>query len=292
MDQRQLLLFITLCDEMHFGRAAERLGIAQSALSRQIARIEDVLGGRLLERGRRSAIALTPAGRTFLAEAKEALRHIERAERIGRLAMQGRAGQVRIGYVFSAVATGILPRALELIRAQLAHMSVEIVPMETASQIEALVEARIDVGFVRPRSGLPDGVRAQVVHGEPLVLAMRADHPLAQQPVVTPAQLGGQRFIVPRVTESPGVTTAVTDLARHAGIPLPDMIDTSDFPGAASLAAAGYGLVLGPRSLGNLRIEGLVYRNIADYPGSVELAVAWRGPPSRLVEVILKDAIA
>ncbi|MFD1787564.1 LysR family transcriptional regulator [Sphingomonas floccifaciens] len=112
IELKAMRLFVALADELHFGRTANRLGIAQSALSTQVLRIEDRLGALLFDRGRRSAVSLTQVGRIFLVEARAAIAQVERAERIGRMAGRGEAGPARIGYVLSAALSGALPNAL------------------------------------------------------------------------------------------------------------------------------------------------------------------------------------
>ncbi|MGG6374853.1 LysR family transcriptional regulator, partial [Stenotrophomonas muris] len=107
MERRHLEYFVTLAEELHFGRAALRLGIATPTLSVQIQDIERRLGTRLFERGRREA-ALTSAGEVFLAEARDVLRRFEQAETVGRRAGRGEIGKIEIGYVGSALHAGAL----------------------------------------------------------------------------------------------------------------------------------------------------------------------------------------
>src|SRR5258708_11469170 len=109
IDCRQLNLFVALAEDLHFARTADRLDIAQSVLSLQIKRLETDLGVRLLNRNKRAAITLTNAGDVFLLEAKAALRQLERADRIGRLAARGEAGHVALGYIRSAASAPGLP---------------------------------------------------------------------------------------------------------------------------------------------------------------------------------------
>ena len=98
LDTRQLRYFVAVADDLHFTKAADRLHVAQSALSTQVKQLEAQLGARLLTRGKRSAIALTDAGVLFLIEARRALEQLERAEAVGRRAGRGELGHVAIGY--------------------------------------------------------------------------------------------------------------------------------------------------------------------------------------------------
>ena len=288
LDIRHLRCFTLLAEELHFGRTANRLGMAQSGLSAHIARLEDVIGGRLIERGRKTAVRLTPLGRTFLAEAEAALAQLDRAERIGRSAAQGEAGPMRLSYVFSAALSGTLARALRILGDALPLLEVTAFPLETPEQITALQEARVDAGLLRPQSRYPQGISAAIVHREKLLLALTDRHPLARLDVVPVAALAREAFIVPQMTRSMGLPMLVEDLARAGGFPAPVNLDASDFVTAASMAAAGQGVVLAPRSLSNLRIDGIAYRPVEGYSGAVELALAWRGEESPAIQAILR----
>jgi DNA-binding transcriptional LysR family regulator len=108
MELRHLRYFVAVAEELHFGRAAERLRIAQSALSTQIQALERHLGVRLLQRSKRSMVAVTDAGTLVLEEARQTLRQAERTELVGRRAGRGELGRVEIGYVVSTALAGVL----------------------------------------------------------------------------------------------------------------------------------------------------------------------------------------
>src|SRR6202011_291880 len=114
LDTRQLRYFVAVADDLHFTKAADRLHVAQSALSTQVKQLEAQLGARWLPRGKRSAIALTDAGVLFLIEARRALEQLERAEAVGRRAGRGELGHVAIGYSPSAAVSGVLSAAIRL----------------------------------------------------------------------------------------------------------------------------------------------------------------------------------
>ena len=287
LDSRLLRSFVVLAAEMHFGRAAFQLGVAQSALSGQIARLEDVIGGRLLDRGKRAAVRLTPLGRTFLFEAERTVAQLDRAERVGRRAAQGAAGPARLSYVFSAAMNGALARALRSVHWQMPLTHLSAVQMETPEQIRAIADAQVDAGFLRPQDRYPDGVYARVVHHEALLIAMSVGHPLAQRPAIQASDLAAETFIVPQIARSMGLPRLVGELARTGGYTLAGLRDSGDFITAVCMAAAGCGVVLAPRSLARLEIDGVTYRPVSDFAGEVELALAWRGAASPLVETLL-----
>jgi DNA-binding transcriptional LysR family regulator len=275
LDTRQLHAFAAVAETLHFGRAADRLDIAQSALSRQIRDLEERLGTRLLNRGRRAAVSLTDAGRTLLEEARVALEALERAERAARRAGRGEVGRIEIGYVASAALTGVLPAALGRFRTTHPEVVLEASLQETPSQLTALADGRLDVGFVRPRALYPSGIDARILHEEALLLAVHARHPLARRPV-TLARLADERFVLPQFDESAGFAEHLAALARGGGFEPRAPIKVRDFITAIAFAAAGYGVVPVPRSLATLALPDVVYRPIEGYAGIAQLAVAWR----------------
>lgn len=287
IESRLLHCFVELASDLHFGRTASRLGIVQSALSGHIARLEDIIGGRLLDRGKRAAVRLTPLGTTFLAEARDAVAQLERTERIGRRAAQGAAGPALLSYVFSAALSGVLTTALRAAAQTLPLVELNAVAMETPEQLRRIADARIDAGLLRPQDAYPPGIMAQVVHREPLLVAMADNHALASKPRVDAVDVARERFIVPQVAQSIELRRVVRDLAVAGGVRAPNTLNTGDFITAACMAAAGSGIVLGPESLMHLSIAGVTYREVSDFNGEVELALAWRGKATPLVNAIL-----
>ncbi|BDD91952.1 LysR family transcriptional regulator [Pandoraea sp. NE5] len=276
IDSRQLKLFVALAEDLHFARAADRLDIAQSVLSQQIKRLETDLGVRLLNRNKRAAITLTNAGDVFLVEAKAALRQLERAERIGRLAARGEAGRVALGYIGSAVTTGLLPDTLKAFRLASPDVRMHVVVMETPMQLERLSDGSIDVGFIRPRANYPDGVTAHVVQRERLLIALPADSPLARMKAVKAAQLRGVSFIAPQFNEAAGFAEGLARLGRVGGFDAQPEYRVNDFVTAVSMASAGYGVALVPQSIGGFTQPGVVFKPLSDFEEQVELAVAYR----------------
>ncbi|EZP71083.1 Transcriptional regulator, LysR family [Sphingomonas paucimobilis] len=287
IDSRQLRCLIAVAEEAHFGRAALRLGLAQSALSGQIRRLEDNLGACLFERGRRAAVRLTPFGAIFLEEACATLDRMDRAERVGRAAARGEAGPARLHYVFSAALCGILTEALKGVAGRLPLLHVNCVPMETPEQLAALSDARADAGFLRPQDDYPPGVSARIVHSERMIIAMSAAHRLARQERLRCADLAGETFIIPQAARSMGLPRFVQSLAQAGRFATPPFIDCSDFLTAACIAASGGGVVLAPRSLTNMNIGGLCFRPLDDFEAGVDLALAWREPRPPIAAVIL-----
>jgi DNA-binding transcriptional LysR family regulator len=202
LDTRQLRYFVAVAEDLHFTKAADRLHVAQSALSTQVKQLETQLGARLLARGKRSAVALTEAGVLFLVEARRALEQVERAEAAGRRAGRGELGHVAIGYVPSAAVSGVLSSAVRAYRAQRSDVILQLDEMESPKQLAAIIESRLDVGLIRARKDYPDGVSATVIKQERLLLALPADHRLAQAREVEVLEVGAlskETLILPSI---------------------------------------------------------------------------------------------
>jgi DNA-binding transcriptional LysR family regulator len=276
LETRALRLFIALAEERHFGRTAERLGVAQSVLSVQLRRLEDAVGTPLLTRGRRAAVTLTRAGTIFLEEARGSIERLDQAERIGRLAGRGEAGPIRIGYVFSAAMCGLLARALRALGERLPLIEATPVLMETPEQLQAVADGRIDFGLVRPRPLYPAGIETHQLHREGLTLALAGDHPLTAAPHVAAGALAAERFILPQFHEQVGLVDTLAALARFGGFEPGQLIRTNDFVTAVSMAAAGQGVALVPRSLASLALPHVAYRQVEGFAETVDLVLAFR----------------
>jgi DNA-binding transcriptional LysR family regulator len=276
IDSRQLRLFVTLAEDLHFARAADRLDIGQSVLSGQIKRLETDLGVRLLNRNKRAAVTLTDAGKVFLIEAVAALRQLERADRVGRLAARGEAGQVALSYVGSAVTSALLPHMLKAFRAGHPDVRMHIVAMETPVQLERIEDGAVDVGLIRPRARYPDGITARVVHREKLMIAVSVDSPLARARALKASQLRGVPFIAPQFNEVAGFAEHLVKLGQIGGFDAEPEYRVNDFMTAVCMAAAGYGVALVPKSIEAFSPPGVKFKTLADFGDEAELALAYR----------------
>jgi DNA-binding transcriptional LysR family regulator len=276
IEARQLQIFVTVVEDLHFSRAADRLGVAQSAVSTQIQRLEHMVGTRLINRKNRQPVTLTDAGLLFYEEAVAALRHLERAEEVGRLAAQGVFGIVRLGFVASGVTSGLMAKILTSFRQSHQKVSLSVLAMGTPRQLEAIANGEIDVGILRPRKQYPSGISAAIVHSERLVVAMSASHPLATNRSLSAAELDGQTFIIPQFNESEGFSETLNRLSVAGKFAIASEYRVNDFISAVSLASAGYGIVVGPESLRLFSQPGSAFLSITDFSEEVHLALAYR----------------
>jgi DNA-binding transcriptional LysR family regulator len=279
LESRRLRYFIAVAEQLHYGRAADQLQIAQSALSRHIQELERQLGVRLLNRGRRSVISLTESGQALLAEGLLGTHQLARAVRAARRAAEGEIGRVAVGYVASASLSGVLPRTLERFRIRHENVSVLLNQMETPLQLDALRDGLLDVGYIRPRKTYPTGVLARVVYRETMLLAIAANHPLAAKRIEL-KHLANQTFIIPQVDEDTGFAEQMAQMASHGGFEPKAVLHVRDFLTALSLAGGGYGVVPAPRCMLSINVRNVVLKTIQGYTGTVELAVAYRSSPA------------
>ena len=273
MELRHLRYFVTLAEELHFGRAADRLHIAQPPLSQQIRQLETELGFQLFHRTKRS-VRLTEAGQVFLVEAQQILKQLERAIQLGRQTSRGELGQLAIGFV-SSTAYNVLPDALRQFRARVPGVKLELHELTTDQQLQWLQEGRIDVGFLRPPID-SDRFDTEIIFQEPLVVALPEGHPLASQPAVLMRSLANQPFVMfPRHLAS-GLYDAIISLCQQAGFSPNVAQEAIQMQTIVSLVAAEMGVAIVPASLQNLQRTGVVYKAVREPTPTVAIALIWR----------------
>ena len=189
----QLRCFVAAAEELHFGRAAQRLNMTQSPLSRQIQLLERILDVTLLERTSRN-VSLTPAGRVFLIEARRIVRLAESASLSARRVAKGDAGKVGIGFTAVSGYT-LVPRIVTQARATLPNIELELREMVTSDQTDALLTGLIDIGFVRPPV-VRSEFNAVLALSEPLVVALPLGDPRQAKSVLLPADLDDKPLIM------------------------------------------------------------------------------------------------
>jgi DNA-binding transcriptional LysR family regulator len=276
-DLAQLRCFVTVAEELHFGRAAARLNMTQPPLSRQIQVLEHILDVSLFERTSR-LVRMTAAGASFLPEAKRLLRFAEEAAAVAKRAASGQAGLLKIGFTAMS-AHAFLPELLNACRTQLPSIELFLREMVTAEQLEALETGQIDVGLVRPpvAGGDLDSMR---VLCEPLVAALPRRHRLARSEAVAVKDLDGEAFIMYSPYESRYFYDLLVAQFAKARI-LPRYVQhLSQIHSMLSLVRAGLGIALVPASASNLRVKDVVLKPLrVSPPNPVELYLVWRRHP-------------
>ena len=256
----QVRCFITVADELHFGRAAARLNMTQPPLSRQIQLLEHTLGVELLERSSRS-VRLTHAGAIFLPQARSLLRHAEDAALLARRARRGALGEVAIGFTPSG-SYDFLPRLINGVREAHPEIELTLEEMITRDQVAALAAHRIDLAFVRPPF---NAVETEAHRGlaEPMVAALPAGHPLAALPALAPADLKGQDLIMYSILGSGYFHDLVRRLLASANVQPRLVHHLTQIHALLSVVKTGVGIALIPQSASRLGIDGVVCRPLA-----------------------------
>jgi LysR family transcriptional regulator, benzoate and cis,cis-muconate-responsive activator of ben and cat genes len=290
MELRHLRYFVAVAEDLHFGRAADRLGIAQPPLSQQIRRLEAELGTRLLHRTNRR-VQLSDVGRTFLAEAKLTLMQADRARDVVRRAKGGAFGPLIIGHPPTAEVT-VFPRVLPTFTRQ--HPEVAIALQTTSrplEQFEMLRDGRIHVGFLRMPAKDSRVIVVPILR-EPLLAALPARHPLAKRRAVTLRALSSEPFVFFRRELLPGFYDLVMDIWRRAGQKPRGLEHTTRLHTMLSLVAIGRGVSLVPRSASGFGGKGVVCRPVRPRLPQVEFGIAYNpANPSGLVRAFL-DVVA
>lgn len=290
MELRHLRYFAAVAETCHFGRAAERLHIAQPALSQAIRQLEAELGTPLFVRTTRQ-VSLTPAGEFLRGEAQRVLGALDDSVRGVRQIADGRLGLVRVGFTGTAAFTQ-LPRIARTVKRELPGVALEIhADLLTPAQCERLRSGSLDLGVLRPPT-TGDQLVLRTIEVEPLILALPVDHRLVAEPLIAMADLRSEGFVLYAGRDS-AVNDAVMRSCQEAGF-APRRVQ--DAPGTAvllALVAAGLGIALVPASVRALPLSGVVFRDVSG-AGSVELALAWRrgdrspAPSSPLVRAVVE----
>jgi len=272
-EMRLLRYFVTVAEERHFGRAAERLHIAQPPLSQQIQKLERQLGVDLIDRSRRP-IELTDAGTALLGEARLALTHGERAFAAARRAATGHLGHLHIGALQAAV-DGVLSYVMRAHRRDYPDVKLELIELDTTEQVTQLVEHRLDVGFLRGPVDEPS-LTIQMLIEDPLAAVVSEDDALAEHERIAPALLGDQPIILWTRGAAPTTYADVIELFRQHEIQPPIVDESPRIQTILALVASGAGIALLPTSFINLSRKGVRFIPLHGPLPHRPLALAWR----------------
>lgn len=246
---RQLRYFLEVVDAGGFSAAAERLFVAQSALSRQISELERELQAVLLERSSKG-VSLTPAGRTFVDEARRVLTELEGSVALTRSVARGEQGTVRLAHSTSVPFAGDLPAALHAHLSANAGVSVEISTLSSEQQQDEIEAGRIDLGLVRlPVLRPAPSLICERIAIERLLLLVPAGHALAGETSVRVAALADTPFVSIPHRERGGLSYRVAQLCQQHGFFPRAAAATSRKIALINLVAAGFGVAIVPESL-------------------------------------------
>ncbi|HKX23544.1 MAG TPA: LysR substrate-binding domain-containing protein [Rhizorhapis sp.] len=250
MELRHLRYFVAVAEELHFGRAAQRLNVSQPPLSMQIAGLERELGLKLLDRDKRN-VALTKAGEAFLHRARTILSSADEAAHEARRIDRGYDGKLTIGYM-SAVMLIRLAEFLQRFRQLSPSAEIDLRQMRSNEQYMAVINGEIDVGFVDIAVGsMASAIEAadlSIAHAfrERLILCVAKDHPLGDRTSIKMCELAGESFVTLHRQTFPSFFDRFMNLCHRAGFN-PDIgWQVESMPAVLAMAAAGYGVALVP----------------------------------------------
>lgn len=216
MDYRQLQAFTVLAEELHFGRAAQRLHITQPALTQQIKSFENALELRLFTRDRRN-VALTAEGHFLLAEARMILGHCDKFRENARSLRQGRKGQLKIGYVGSAIFDPALSVLIGNYRQRKPEADLLIEEHNVNDLITGLLSETVDLAFIRSPGAQYDELESLDIATRPLVAVVPRHHPLASRRAIPLAALAEETFFIQQDPCGVGLGWSAISACRQAG---------------------------------------------------------------------------
>jgi len=276
-DLRQLRYFVAVGEELHFSRAAERLGMAQPPLTQQIQKLETQLGCQLLTRGRTTS--LTTAGAILLEQSRGLLAHVDSVLEATRRAARGETGRLVIGVPPSVMLSG-LPTAISKYRARFPGVALRLREMSTSAIEHAVALGEIDLGFLREAApGHPLASRA--IYQEPVMAVLPKSHPLAAHKSVCLSSLQKDPFVFFPKQLGPAFFDRLISLCAEAGFTPTIAVEATQWQSVIALVEAGMGVTLAPGCMRKFRSSHVVFRSIPR--ATTTVTACWRAaelPPS------------
>jgi DNA-binding transcriptional LysR family regulator len=284
MELRHLRYFVAVAEELHFGRAAERLNISAPTLTNQIKALEDGLRVRLFDRKTKKDVSLTNAGARFLDEARATIRQAEVAEHVGRQAGLGEAGTITIGYVLTASLMGLLPSVIRSFRELHPNVTFEVRRTETFPTMKDIASGQTDVGLIRSPERFPLGLTGFTIVEDEFCVILPIGHPLATHKQITAALLNEEDFVAtPMEMEVSFWNNFVGSTARRV------VARASDVISVLTLVACGTGVSVLPAHVCNVRMPGVVFREMAGVKRKAGYSAIYRsGERAPLIKLFVK----
>ncbi|MFC5472763.1 LysR substrate-binding domain-containing protein [Paraherbaspirillum soli] len=292
LDLRLLRYFIAVAEEGNVGRAAQRLCISQSPLSRQIKELEQRLGLVLFERVRQRLL-LTATGHAFLEEARGMLAHAAQVEQRARRWAQADEGSLMIGFVEAAIFSDFLSRSLQRLRADYPAVQVELRAMRSAPQCEAIRRRELDLGLVYNPPPVDDAeLTSNPIVTERLLLALPAGHPLQQCRTIRPQDLDRAAWIALPRRQNVAARERFLASCRQAGFEPDIRHEAAEVLTVLGLVSAGMGLALVQEGVASMtQFPRVVFRPLDWFPASVAVHLVYRRGSSELLLKRFLDVI-
>jgi DNA-binding transcriptional LysR family regulator len=259
----QFRYFCAVAETGHFGRAARRLNMSQPPLSRQIGALEEDLGAELFERTPKGVL-LTPAGRQFLAEARNILLLIEQARRNTSAAGRGDMGELTVGFTMCA-AYSVVPILTRLYMAAFPKVTLRMRELMPNALERDLKEGVIDLAITFPGSEAPD-LQTQALLREPLNVVLPHDHRLARARRLKISDLAGERFLIVPRDQAPSLHDSIVLRCQAAGFTPTIGLEVYLQQTIVNFVAEGLGVAFVPASMRRSQIKGAVFKQVPDPP--------------------------
>ena len=243
MELRHLRYFIAVAELRSVRAASEQLHVTQPAISRQIQDLEDAIGAALFERTPRG-LKLTAAGTAYLDEARDILTRVDAANRLARRIADGIHGQLRIGFVENAAWIGIVSQAFSTFEQTAPDVALELTPMNTPEQFDAIAAGQLDGGFCYRLGTLPQGITGVPVLEQNVVLAVPQAWPLGSEDGVHASELAGKPFIAFPRRIYPAYYDRLLSACAERGLTLDIHQEASTETAILSLVSAGMGAAI------------------------------------------------
>ncbi|GAA5123113.1 LysR family transcriptional regulator [Luteolibacter yonseiensis] len=268
MDIRELRSFVLLAGQLNFGKASRLLNLSQPALTKQIRRMEEDLGGRLFVRGKQGT-ALSPLGTQFLREAKTTLQSFDELVDRGQRLATGEAGQLNLGFGFHTFE--LVPRLIVKLREMAPEIDVSLKDMSTAEQLAALASGKLDLGFVR----LPVSKDLKTLPAVTDRLALVSSSLSSLPANLKLADCRNEPFVAISEERSPGFRTHMLQLCAKHGFQPRVIQQVPEFMTAIALVRAGLGVAIIPESFWSARFEGMRLHRLKDKEAAWSVSAAW-----------------
>lgn len=267
--------FLAVAEEQNLHRAAERLNIAQSALSRRISDLERELGDTILFERQARGVAITEAGRVLAEDVRRILLDIEEAGRRVQRVARGDLGTLRIAFSEAMVRRPLLPAALRRFRTECPDVDLRAMPLTSDAQRTRLRGGEIDIGFVIEEAGDREDFRSMRVGEDRFVLVVPADHPFADKPAIGLRDLAKEQLILPARQVSPRLFGRMMGQFDARGISPQISVEVTAVDIAYGLVAAGMGLAIVTAARPDRAPIDIVIKDLIDFDLPLPISMIW-----------------
>jgi DNA-binding transcriptional LysR family regulator len=278
IELRHLRYFVAVAEELHFGRAARRLHLAQPPLSQQIRKLEEMLGHALFTRTSR-AVKLTAVGEVFLERARITLRKVHDDVEVARSVGRGEVGFLNVGFIGSGMLT-FLPAMLGQYRRHYPKVNLQLREFHTSGVIRALLEGTLDVGFLRD-GGPVEGLEVAPVFSEPFVAAVPKRHRLADRKTISAAELRDEPFVLFSRSASDRAYEKTLSLCEEHGFRPQIVQEGPQWLTLLRLVGAGLGVTIAPACIERIAAPDVVCRRIRGTRTRSDIELAFRSAEDR-----------